>query len=69
MTETIKIIRAIYENGVLKPLEPLELREGEEVLVKIIRVEERRKIIEQFKGILGPVDEKLLEEVLEEVDT
>ncbi len=69
MTETIKIIRAKYENGVLKPLEPLELREGEEVLVKIIRVEERRKIIEQFKGILGPVDEKLLEEVLEEVDT
>ncbi len=69
MTETIKIIRAKYENGVLKPLEPVELREGEEVLVKIIRVEERRKIIEQFKGILGPVDEKLLEEVLEEVDT
>ncbi len=69
MTETIKIIRAKYENGVLKPLEPLELRGGEEVLVKIIRVEERRKIIEQFKGILGPVDEKLLEEVLEEVDT
>ena len=69
MTETVKIIRAKYENGVLKPLEPLELREGEEVLVKIIRVEERRKIIEQFKGILGPVDEKLLEEILEEVDT
>ncbi len=68
MTETVKIIRAKYENGVLKPLEPLELREGEEVLVKIIRVEERRKIIEQFKGILGPVDEKLLEEAIEEAD-
>ncbi len=28
-----KVIRARYEKGVLKPLEPLELREGEEVKV------------------------------------
>ncbi len=28
-----KVIRVRYENGVLKPLEPLELREGEEVRV------------------------------------
>ena len=30
-----RIIRAKYEGGVLKPLEPVELREGEEVLVEI----------------------------------
>ncbi len=29
----IKAIRVRYENGVLKPLEKLELREGEELIV------------------------------------
>ena len=31
--ELSRVIRARYENGVLRPLEPLELREGEEVKV------------------------------------
>ena len=31
--ELSKAIRVKYENGVLKPLEPLELKEGEEVIV------------------------------------
>ncbi len=31
--ELSKVIRVRYEKGVLKPLEPLELREGEEVKV------------------------------------
>ena len=30
-----KIVRARYENGVLKPLEKLDLKEGEEVIVRI----------------------------------
>jgi predicted DNA-binding antitoxin AbrB/MazE fold protein len=30
-----KAIRAKYEKGVLKPLEPLELSEGEEVIVRV----------------------------------
>ena len=33
-----KVIRVRYENGVLKPLEPLELEEGEELLVRLIDV-------------------------------
>ena len=28
-----KVIRVRYENGVLKPLEPVDLREGEELVV------------------------------------
>lgn len=32
-----KVIRVRYENGVLKPLEKLELKEGEEVEVVIRR--------------------------------
>lgn len=30
-----KVIRARYENGILKPLEPLDLKEGEEITVVI----------------------------------
>ena len=30
-----KVIRARYEKGVLKPLEPVDLREGEEVQVVV----------------------------------
>ncbi len=30
-----KVVRVRYEKGVLKPLDRLELREGEEVLVEI----------------------------------
>jgi len=32
-----RAIRVRYENGVLKPLEPVDLREGEELLVFITR--------------------------------
>jgi predicted DNA-binding antitoxin AbrB/MazE fold protein len=32
-----KVIRARYEGGVLKPLEPLDLRDGEYVIVAIKR--------------------------------
>jgi len=46
-----KVIRVKYENGVLKPLEPLELEEGEEVLVTVKR--DIRKILGKYRGILG----------------
>ena len=61
-----KLIKAKYENGVIKPLEPLELREGEEVLVKVVK---SKKKLEKYFGILGPVDRKLLEEALKETET
>ena len=31
-----RIIRVRYEGGVLKPLEPVELREGEEIRVQLL---------------------------------
>jgi len=43
----------------------LELCEGEEVIVKILR----KKDLERYFGILGRVDRKLLEEALEEAET
>lgn len=30
-------VDAVYENGVLRPLQPLDLREGEHVLVSVVK--------------------------------
>ncbi len=64
-----KVIRVKYEKGVLKPLEPLNLEEGEEVQIVI---QPSESVAEKFYGIarkhkpdLGR--EELLE-VLEEVE-
>jgi len=46
-----KIMRARYENGVLRPLEPVDLEEGEEVLITVRR--DVRKVIRKYRGILG----------------
>jgi len=59
-----KAIRVKYENGVLKPLEPVDLKEGEEVQVRIeISLRERLK---DLIGILGRSNEEELERYLEE---
>mgnify|MGYP000371375589 CR=1 FL=1 len=61
-----RAIRVRYENGVLKPLEELDLREGEEVIIRIEKkvayglvelVEELRK---ETPKVDNPV--KILEE-------
>ncbi len=44
-----KIIEAIYENGVFKPLQKVDLKEGEKVRIRIDDVE---SIINEFYGIL-----------------
>lgn len=36
-----QIIRAIYENGRLRPLEPVDLNEGQEIHLTILSDEER----------------------------
>jgi len=59
-----KVVRAKYENGVLKPLESLELKEGEEVQVRIER--NLRNRLKDIIGILGRSDEKELEKYLKE---
>ena len=42
-------IEAVYEKGVLKPLERLDLREGERVRVEIKR-HERERVLERYVG-------------------
>jgi len=43
-----RVIRARYENGVLKPLEKLDLREGEEVRV-VVLPKEFSELIEEIE--------------------
>ena len=56
-------VRAKYERGVLRLLEDVNLRDGEEVIV-IIR---RKPNIERFVGVLGKASAKELEAYEEEV--
>ena len=64
-----KVVRVRYEKGVLKPLEPISLEEGEEVEVVI---QPSESVAEKFYGIakkhrLDLKREELLE-VLEEIE-
>ena len=59
-----RVIRVRYENGVLKPLEPIDLDEGEEVLVTVKR--DMRKVLKKYRGVLGRSSIKELLELEEE---
>ena len=62
----IRVVRAKYENGVLKPLEKLDLREGEEVEVVI-----RRSTTRVFGSLLRRRPDLKLEDVdkiIEEIE-
>ena len=60
-----KTIRARYEKGVLKPLEPLQLREGEEVEIWINKPIRRK--LKDLVGILGESSEAELKRYLDKV--
>ncbi len=57
-----------YRGGVLVPEEPLDMDENKELLVKIIDVKERKRVLEKYRGALGRVDSRLLEEAIEEAE-
>ncbi|MEB3851201.1 MAG: antitoxin family protein [Desulfurococcales archaeon] len=46
-----KVIRVKYENGVLKPLEPLGFNEGEELVVEV-KEQVSEKGIERFFAVV-----------------
>ncbi|ALU11900.1 hypothetical protein EYM_05920 [Ignicoccus islandicus DSM 13165] len=68
MSSKVRVVRARYENGVLKPLEPVELKDGEEVLVRVERLESRENIVEKFYGRRGPAPKELLDEFMLEAE-
>ncbi|MEB3757119.1 MAG: antitoxin family protein [Desulfurococcales archaeon] len=59
-----KVVKVRYERGVLKPLDPVDLDEGEEVLITIKR--DIRKVLEKYRGVLGKSSIKELLELEEE---
>ncbi|KUJ94067.1 MULTISPECIES: antitoxin family protein [Archaeoglobus] len=56
-----KIIEAVYENGVFKPLQKVDLKEGEKIR---LRIEEG--IADVIKEFSRKVDQDVLEEFLRE---
>ncbi len=66
-----KVVKARYEKGSLRLLEPVELKEGEEVLVRIDRIEEsrdRREVVEKFYGKRDSAPKELLDEFMLEAE-
>ena len=58
-----KEVDAVYEKGVLKPLERLDLREGERVKVEIKR-HERERVLERYEGRIKLDREVKLRDIL-----
>ena len=55
-----KNIEAVYEDGVLKPLFPLDLKEHEKVRISI---EKRESIVRATSGIFGGLDDNTIDEI------
>jgi len=61
----LKVIRVKYEKGVLKPLEPVELEEGEELVI-FIRKRRVSEVLEKYVGIFGRASVEELKKYEEE---
>ena len=59
-----KVIEAIYEDGVFKPLKKLNIKEGSRV---IITIEKKREKLRKYLGILGKMEVEEMERKLEEM--
>ncbi len=45
----------------MKPLGSVDFEEGEELLVKVMRIERKRKILRKYRGVLGSIPKDLLD--------
>ncbi len=59
-----KVIRVKYEKGVLKPLEPLNLREGDEVRIQVLP-EEFPELVDKVSVEASEDVDKVLREARE----
>jgi len=66
--ELSRVIRVRYEGGVLKPLDSVDFEEGEELLVKVVGVERKRRVLRKYRGVLGPVPKELLDRFMLEAE-
>jgi predicted DNA-binding antitoxin AbrB/MazE fold protein len=51
------VIKAVYENEVLKPFGKLDLQEGEEVEIELKRKAEKKQDILRYAGLLKDLNE------------
>ena len=63
-----KVVRVKYEKGVLRPLEPVDLREGEELFVRLERYDDRVRRLRKYRGMLGKASREEIEELLLEAE-
>jgi predicted DNA-binding antitoxin AbrB/MazE fold protein len=56
-----KVIEVIFENGVFKPLEKVNFKEG-----KKVRIEIKENLVDRLKNYRIKVDRDILKEFLEE---
>ncbi len=56
-----KVIEVIYKNGVFKPLEKVDLKEGTK-----LRIEIKEKISEKTRGLIRGCD---IDSILEEIES
>ncbi|WP_290901036.1 antitoxin family protein [Ferroglobus sp.] len=56
-----KVINVIYENGVFKPLERVDLKEGTR-----LRIEIKEKVSEKTRGLIKGCD---IDSILEEIES
>ena len=64
------VIKAIYENDVLKPFGKLDLQDGEEVEIELKRTAEKKQDILRYAGILKDLnedEERLFKEAVKRV--
>ncbi len=52
----------------MKPLEPVELEEGEEVIVRLETYEDRIRRLRKYRGILGKASKEEIKELLLEAE-
>lgn len=57
------LIKAVYENNVLKPLEKLDLKEGD-----VVEIEVKKSPVDQLYGIIKIQNRDWLDEIIESPD-
>ena len=62
-----RVIEAVYENGVFKPLEKVKLKEGERVKIKIENKENKKEIISKVFGRIK-IERDKLEKIIKEAE-
>ena len=57
------LVKAIYENSVLKPLEKLDLKDGD-----LVEIEVKKNPVDQLYGVIKIQNQQWLDEIIESHD-